>query len=275
MSNPTRNMNNRIGEDDNAYFRAMRVVVNEAQNQWTIHVDPDDCLVARAEPEADIPTISDVQQSMPAVTETGTKTVYDGPVLFSGGVIVRINGKFVFIYRDAEARTSPQMWTSPAGRGDRDPGTTALKEFYEELAVVADGDPVFAELADRSAEFEQVYERTLETIGQYVDPKEWTRVEASTPRWAAERLTTVVTQYGDQQTEDQMLATYIPETNTVEVRFVVDVELPTKDRIDCYDAELRRHVERFDVDEVQQLFGKEKLVPPDRNILTQVLPDVS
>lgn len=265
----TTGMNDRIDEDDSAYFRAEQVVVDESRDRWTIHVDPDDCLVVRDEPGADVPTVSEIQQTTPAITETGTRTVYQGPVLFSGGVIIRINGQFVLIYRDAEASTSPQMWTSPAGRGDRDPATTALKEFYEELAVVAGGDPVLVDIGNRSESFEDVYERTLETVGEYAPPDEWTRVTASVPGRVENALSTVVTEYGSQQFEDRMLATYVPETNTVELRFFVDVQLETDD-LECYDAELGRRVERFTSEEVEELATNETLVPPDRNLLQQL-----
>lgn len=262
-------MNDRIDEDDSAYFRAQRVDVDDEADRWTIHVDPDDCLVARDEPGADGPTVADVQQTAPSVTETGATKVYEGPILFSGGVTVRVNDQFVFIFRDAGARTSPRMWTSPAGRGDRDPATTALKEFYEELAIVAEDAPVFVELDDRSEDFEAVYERTLETVGQYADPAEWTRVTASVPEGVENALTTVVTQYGTEQFEDRMLVAYVPESNTVELRFFVDVQLET-DEIECFDAELGRRVEQFTSEEVEELLTKGNLVPPDRNVLQQL-----
>lgn len=265
----TTGMNDRIDEDDSAYFRAERVVVDDAKDRWTIHVDPEDRLVARNETDVDGLTVSGIQRTTPTITEDGSRTVYQGPVLFSGGVIVRINGQFVLIYRDAGAGTSPKMWTSPAGRGDRDPATTALKEFYEELAVVAGGDPVLVDVENRSEAFEDVYERTLETVGDYAPPDEWIRVSESVPDRVENALTTVITKYGSQRFEDRMLATYVPETNTVELRFFVDVQLEADD-IEWYDAELGRRVERFTSEEVKELAANETLVPPDRNLLQQL-----
>lgn len=265
----TTGMNDRIDEDDSAYFRAQRVVVDDAQDRWTIHVDPDDCLVTRDEPGPGVPTVAEVQQRTPKMAKTENMTVYEGPVLFSGGVIVRMNGKFVLIFRDSDAGTSPRMWTSPAGRGDRDPATTALKEFYEELALVADDAPIFVDLDGRSGAFEDVYERTLETVGQHVPPDEWTRVRASYPERVRNAHTTVVTEYGSQRFEDRMLATYVPETNTVELRFFADVQVST-DSVDCHDAELGRRVECFTSKEVEALLTKGKLVPPDENLLQRL-----
>jgi len=58
-----------------------------------------------------------------------------GPVLVSSGSFLFINNKLAVTRRDAKAKFDPNLWTTPAGRCDRTPLETALKETIEEIRI--------------------------------------------------------------------------------------------------------------------------------------------
>jgi len=58
-----------------------------------------------------------------------------GPVLVSSGSFLFINGKLAVTRRSADAKVDPNLWTTPAGRCDRTPLETALKETIEEIKI--------------------------------------------------------------------------------------------------------------------------------------------
>lgn len=58
-----------------------------------------------------------------------------GPVLVSSGSFLFINNKLAVTRRDAKAKFDPNLWTTPAGRCDRTPLETALKETIEEIHI--------------------------------------------------------------------------------------------------------------------------------------------
>jgi hypothetical protein len=58
-----------------------------------------------------------------------------GPVLVSSGSFLFINGKLAITRRSTDAKVDPNLWTTPAGRCDRTPLETALKETVEEIKI--------------------------------------------------------------------------------------------------------------------------------------------
>ncbi|MEF8806782.1 hypothetical protein [Natronomonas sp.] len=247
-------------DDDAVFATADRVSHDAEADRWTLRIDPGEGLVG-----APVGTpISDVQARRPTRTEDDDLTVLEGPVLFSAGVVTLVDGDFVLLYRDADASTDPERWTSPAGRGDHDPGTTALKEFYEEL-VILDGDtPVFVTVDDRSVALEEVYTAALRGIGNTTPPSEWDRVSASTPDRYRPYLSTVVTEVDGERFTDEMLAYYDAEANTLELRFVIALDLPNgrAEALSFADGEFDREVRRFTRSEYVAL-ERADLVPTD------------
>ncbi len=57
-------------------------------------------------------------------------------VLISSGSFLFINNNLVLTKRTTSARVDPGKWTSPAGRCDRTPLKTALKETVEEIEII-------------------------------------------------------------------------------------------------------------------------------------------
>jgi hypothetical protein len=257
-------------DEDTVFAYASKVVHDEAAGQWTLYADPQDCLVGDP---VGIP-IDAVRAEQPSRTEIGGKTIYEGRILFSAGVIMIVNGQHVLIYRDEDAPTDQDRWTSPAGRGDHDPGTTALKEFYEELAVTEGGKPAFITVDERSAAFEDTYEATLRTVDQYAPPGEWRRVAGTTPERYRPYLSSVVTEFGDERCTDELLAYYDVTSNTLELRFVVNVDV-TPERAEAFafhDGEAGREVKWFTESELLD-FDSDDLVPTDAYVARELLPE--
>ena len=58
-----------------------------------------------------------------------------GPVLVSSGTFLFIDGRLAVTRRTDDAEVDPGLWTGPAGRCDRTPYVTALKETAEEIEI--------------------------------------------------------------------------------------------------------------------------------------------
>lgn len=258
-------------EDDTVFAAAERVVHDHEANRWTLRVDPGEGLVG--DPVGT--SVRDVQAERPERTTDGDVTVLEGPVLFSAGVVTLVDDRFALLYRDADAPTAPERWTSPAGRGDYDPGTTALKEFYEELLIVEDGTPVFVTFDERSSELEDAYAAALRGIGITTPPSEWHRVTGTTPERYRPHLSTVVTEIDSERYTDEMLVYYDEDANTLECRFVIAVDLPI-DRgaaLSFHDGEFDRTVRRFTRSEYCNL-DRTDLVPTDAYLAHEVVPTI-
>lgn len=256
-------------EDDAVFAVAERVVYDAEANRWMLRIDPEEGLVG--EPVGT--PVADVQADPPDRTVSGDRTVLEGPVLFSAGVVTLIDGGFVLLYRDTGAPTAPERWTSPAGRGDHDPGTTALKEFYEELLILDEGTPVFVIVDDRSAALEDTYAAALDGVGITEPPSEWRRVAGATPERYRPHLSTVVTEVDDERYVDEMFAYYDEDVNTLEFRFVVEIEGLTDrpDALSFRDGEFGRTVRQFSPEEYCAL-DREELVPTDAYLAREVVP---
>lgn len=255
-------------DDDTVFATADRVSHDPEADRWTLQVDPEKGLVG----ESMETSVEDVRARRPTRTEDGDLTVLEGPVLFSAGVVTLVDGEFVLLYRDANASTDPERWTSPAGRGDHDPGTTALKEFYEELVILDGETPVFATVDERSEKLEDVYAATVRDLGNTTPPSEWHRVPASTPDRYRPHLSTVVTDVDGERFTDEMLAFYDAEANTLELRFIVDIDLPTEraESLSFRDGELDREVRRFTRNEYATL-DRDDLVPTDAYVSREIV----
>lgn len=256
-------------DDDTVFCFASRVVYHRDADRWDIQVDPEHCLAGAVGP-----AVSEIQAETPSIAEREDCVVYDGRILFSAGVVFVVNDMHVLLERGPNAPTAPGKWTSPAGRCEHDPGTTALKEFYEELALTVRDRPAFVRWGDRSATHVDTYRETLQRVGYDTPRAEWHDLDATVSDSLAASLSDVTTTYRDHQSRDEMLAYYDSATNTLELRFVLRVALPaeTVESLSLHDGEFDRRVALFDRQTLQQL-PPSTLVATDRYLVTELLPD--
>lgn len=258
--------------DDRAFLYATGITYDAAEDRWTIRIDPESHL---AGPEGDV-DIETLRNATLQREQSGTKTRYIGKILFSAGVALRLDGNGVLLRRGENAETDPGKWTSPAGRCDHPPLETALKEFYEEL-VVLDGktrQPVFITVDGPSGEFESVYRSSLSAAGIETDPEEWVRFEGVTPEGIREEYATVVTEYGDERFESDMLAYFNEAANTLELRLAVSVETPPEtdaSTLHFEDVEFDRDIARFSREELETLRAAGELVATDSYLVSNDL----
>lgn len=258
-------------DDDTVFLYASRVVHDRDRDRWELHVDPDDCLAGAVGP-----SIQGLQDVSPSVEVDGRCRVYDGPMLFSAGVIFIVGDQHVLLRRGEKAPTDPGKWTSPAGRCEHDPGTTALEEFYEELVITARERPVFVTRnEDRSTSHVETYETTLVRVGIDASREAWHRLDGSVPELFRGHLSTIVTHYGDRVFTDEMLAYYAADVNTLELRFVLQVNPPSDltSELSFHDGEFDRTVDLFDRETLRSM-PTSKLVPTDAYLASEVLPEL-
>lgn len=258
-------------EADTVFATARRVVYDRIEDRWTLQVNPKSGLVGKP---VGTP-IEECRENRPSRTVKGSATIFEGPMLFSAGVITLVGGQYVLLYRGSDAPTAPEKWTSPAGRGDHDPGMTALKEFYEELLVLENGNPVFIHFDDRSPDFESIYMSALRGAGVTTQPSECHRIDGATPERYRPYLSTVVTEVGDERYTEEMLVYHDESANTLELRFVIEADISTERvaQLTFHDGELNREVRRFSPREFMNL-GPEELVSTDAYFASEITPEV-
>lgn len=258
-------------EDDEVFAFASEVVHDRNIDSWTIRIDPDEYLVG----DTTGPTVDELRTERPSQTESGDRTVYRGRILVSAGVVTVVDTEYVLCRRSAEAPTDPGLWTSPAGRLDHDPASTARKEFYEELVLCVSETPVFVDLPGSEGVFEATYETTLRRVDASHSPETWYRFDAKTPERWRPHLSTVVTEFGSERWRDELFAFYDESANTLELRMVVSVDLRASLADDVWfrDGEYDRPVRRFSRDALVGM-PDDDLVPTDAYISRTVLPAI-
>ena len=117
-----------------------------------------------------MPSIDELRMANLREKTVGDQVIYEGKVLFSGGVILAVNDRILMLLRDRDAPVDPLKWTSPAGRCDREPLFASIKEFYEEVVIIdrKSGAPVFVTFSEGqiyAREMQAVYAKTLRGKG--------------------------------------------------------------------------------------------------------------
>jgi hypothetical protein len=273
--------------DDTVYFYA-RKIVRRLPSNWYIHVAPAACRVSMKNQGEGFPTVEDLRQNVPQrITEPG-KVIYEGRVLFSGGIILTINDKILMLQRDRDAPVDPLKWTSPAGRCDREPLLTALKEFYEEVILFDKvlGKPIFVTFGN-VAYFEQlkeIYGETVKRKGFEYPSNEWIFVYADVESKDEAYLQEVQTCFGPDETSDtfseqevftgRFFTFFDEEGNTLEMRLLASllIAAETEANMAFRDGEYERTVKLFTKEEF--MFMKESaLVRTISYFRKQVLQD--
>ncbi|MDG5777956.1 NUDIX hydrolase [Haloarculaceae archaeon H-GB2-1] len=265
MSHTSR-MNRRIPPDraDELFFYAKRVVADD--EGWRIDVDPAHCLTGYAD---------EVDVAYP-LRELGVderriangRTVYEGRIPFSAGVVLLVEGTFVMLYRDADAPSDPCKWTSPAGRCDHDPTQTAYRELYEELLVRANGRPAVVEVGDESAVAR--YETTLRERGFDHPREQWLRLPASVPDRYDSLHVPVETHYGDERHVGRFWPYWDDAKETLELRTILEIQRPGDGpSLSFSDPEYGRRVEQFTLDDLLSL-SSDELVPANAALREEI-----
>jgi hypothetical protein len=253
--------------DDKVFFYS-RKLVND-NDIWHIHVDPASCLVSMGNSEDGLPTVADLRQGVLQKKSERDSVVYEGRILLSSGVILTINNKILMLMRDDEAPVDPLKWTSPAGRCDREPVLTALKEYYEEVILFdhVSGEPVFVTFPDNdyAEAVKEIYRTTLIRKGFKHPTTEWISFTADFGSRNRLHLQTVRTCFGsDEMTDDDdrrevFIDNYFPffdeENNTLELRLLASLSIPdeTEARLAYCDGEYERPVKLFSEKEFMQM----------------------
>ncbi|MFB6119798.1 MAG: hypothetical protein ABEJ68_01630 [Halobacteriaceae archaeon] len=234
-------------EGDSLFLSATSVVHDPAAGRWDVYVDPEDCLVA-LDGDRRHPSIDSLGPDDVTVAETEGRRRYEGRILLGAGVVPVVGDAVPLIFRDAGAPTNPFCWTAPAGRVDDDPGTTAFREFYEELLVFRDGTPAYVDVD--GVEMRDVYRSAL--AENDVDPDALTTVRGTVPDRFRCAFDTVVTHFGDQRIESELWTEWIPDEPSLEFRTAVEIDADPS-RLTFRDGELDRCVELFPTAELASL----------------------
>jgi 8-oxo-dGTP pyrophosphatase MutT (NUDIX family) len=263
-------MTHEVPGDDRAFLCASRIAYDAPEDEWRIEVDPESPLVG---PAADVDA-SALRES--EVDRVGTERGYEyrGRLLFSAGVVVLVNGRVVLVRRDPDAPSDPGRWQSPAGRCEEPPGDTALRELYEELVVLEGDRPAFVVYDERSREFEGTYRSTLRRIDRPEPPSEWNRYRGSVPEAAAELSSTVAMEYGERTHTAEMVPFFDERNATLELRYVLAIEVPEPETLRFLDPEFGRTVRRFDPATVVGMDDRD-LVPMERYLAETLYPEVA
>jgi len=225
--------------DDIVYFYA-RKIVKRLPSNWYIHVDPAACLVSMKNKGEGFPTVEDLRQNVPQKIIEPDKVIYEGRVLFSGGIILTVNDKILMLQRDKDAPVDPLKWTSPAGRCDREPLLTTLKEFYEEVILFdnVSGKPIFVTFGNEAyfEELKEIYGETLKRKGFKYPSNEWIFVHADVGSKYEAHLQEVRTCFGPDETSSscgeqevftgKFFTFFDEEGNTLEVRLLAFLLIP-------------------------------------------------
>jgi hypothetical protein len=254
--------------DDKVFFYARKVDQGPDMN-WDIHVDPNACLVSMEDMDNALPTVETLRQGALNKQIVRNGIFYKGQVLFSGGVVLTINEKFLLLLRDAQAPVDPLKWTSPAGRCDREPLFTSLKEFYEEVIIFdrISGHPVFVSFPEKTycRASKGIYSRTLKRKGFDQREAQWTVVNARADNKYIEHLRTVQTFFGSGQESGPSVDgevfkarffTFFDEiANTLELRLLASLSVPSEmeTRLAFRDGEYERSVRLFSIEDLMHL----------------------
>ncbi|GAA1069304.1 hypothetical protein GCM10009647_091480 [Streptomyces sanglieri] len=255
---------------DTVFLYASKVVHDLETDRWTLYIDPENCLAG--EDTTDVETL---RNESPTISEEGSQRIFEGRMLFSSGIVFLVNDRFTLLQRDEAAPSDPGRWTSPAGRCEHDPATTALEEFYEELVATTDERPMFVRWDGRSGEYVETYQSTLSKLGNDTPADKWRSIRATVPNPFRQFFSTVVTQYGEREFRDELLTYYDEDANTLEFRFVLRISPSSEleSQLTFTDGEFNRDVDLFTLEEVQSM-SSENLVPTDAYIAREILPSI-
>lgn len=242
--------------DDTIFFYATKVE-KSSDLTWSVDVDPAACLVNMAANTEGLPTVNDLRQGKVLKKIENNHVVYEGKILFSSGIILTVNGKILMLFRDEEAPVEPLKWTCPAGRCDREPFLTALKEFYEEVILFdsVTGQPVFVSFPCHQyyEQAQEIYRLTLAGKGFMQPIEDWVFIDADFERNHSPLLKQVRTCFtsdkiGRQEVYTDMFFPFMDEeNNTLELRLLASVSIPdkTEARLAFCDGEYGRPVKLF------------------------------
>lgn|GEM_PF-1874392 len=266
---PASKMNRFISHslDDTVFFYATKVEKN-SDLIWSVDVDPAACLVSMAANTEGLPTVNDLREGSLQKTVEHDRIIYQGKVLLSSGIILAVNGKILMLLRDDEAPVDPLKWTSAAGRCDREPFLTALKEFYEEVILFdrVSGKPVFVIFPENDylEEAKEIYRTTLARKGFKHLVTEWVFINADVDCHHSSLFQQVRTRFtsgeitGDGTPEiftDMFFPFMDEENNTLELRLLASVSIPDKTEFQLAfcDGEYKRTVKLFTVEDFMRM----------------------
>lgn len=258
---PTGKMNSVIPDslDDTVFFYATKVE-KAGDSIWSVDVDQADCLVSMAANTDGLPSVNDLRECRVLKKVENGHVVFEGKILFSSGIILTVNDKVLMLFRDEQAPVEPLKWTSPAGRCDREPFLTALKEFYEEVIIFdgVTGKPIFVTFPEHeySEQAQDIYRLTLAGKGFMQPIGEWIFVSAdfecnNSPLLQQVRTCFTSTEITDDDTQEVYTDMFFPfmdeENNTFELRLLAFVSIPDKTEVQLSfcDGEYERAVKLF------------------------------
>ncbi len=219
--------------DDQVFYFARKLEFRKNRG-WSIIIDPNECLVGMQPLSDEMPDIYELRSSQVKRTVFSDGFDIEGRILISGGVLLLIKDKYLLFFRDSEAPVAPEKWTSAAGRLDRAPLLTALKEFYEEVIILNNysNQPVFLDIqgVPYKDEIINIYRMTLRGKGYPDAPAKWNTLKGVINNAMLSHTNNVNIRFGDDYIDCSLsgkvkfLSFFIKETNTLELLLPVKVE---------------------------------------------------
>ncbi len=255
--------------DDSVFFYASSAGFDPA-NGWMLKIDPNDCLVSMDSDSSAMPSVEAIRNERNAILHgVGTSIQLVNRCLFSGGALVFINNQLLLLKRDAKAPYAPLKWTAPAGRSDRDPFTTSLKEMSEEVILfdrkTQSPVQIICSNYPNPTEIERVYSQTLRRKNMDENPANWIKIQATPAPNMAPNAYPVNVQFGSDSIDyaegEQPLFYYFPDqiNNTLEFLLVLYIDSRHTEHLDLafYDGEYDRQVKLFSEAEIIALSDNE------------------
>lgn len=190
-------------------------IKKDCHGNLEIYIDSSDCLVAfdKYAHQIGCQTISYIANLNQSKNQDNAFS-NQIPVLVSSGCFLWINNKLLLTRRDNKTTFDPLHWTTPAGRCDRLPLQTALKELSEEI-IIYDDKKIYAA------------EQTKPFVSQKNNVQFYHAIEKFPSDFSDIQLHIINTYIDGNLVESAKLwYFYNPHVNTLELRLPLVAELP-------------------------------------------------
>ena len=252
---------NSIIEDeynDKLCLYANKVIENKENNKVEVFINKEKCIAAIKKEGFEYPSVQNIRNSK-------IEKQYIGDILISSGIILFINNQLLLMKRSDDAPYDPSMWTTPAGRCDKDIEYTAFKEFYEEVYFLdRDKKPIFIRTKSSIIDFnslKNIYALTLKNnkkshtfIKDYICESEeidWLKETECIQKIRESNSHTIC-----EEKVAKMFYYFDEDHSTIEFRKILNINIQNIDGIIMYDGEYNRKVKLFSIDEINENNGK-------------------
>jgi len=238
-------------DNDKLCLYSDKIVESKEKNQIEVYVNKENCISTIKSSIVDYPSVHNIRNSK------NEKRII-GNVLLSSGIILFINNKLLLMKRGEDAQYDPSMWTTPAGRCDRDIEYTAFKEFYEEVYFIEKNKPIFIKISNLSVDYDSLKQIYYSTVNKNQKTHQAIReifYETEEVDWLKETLCIQKARESaahtiGQEKNAKMFYFFDEEHNTLEFRKIVNIKIKNINELQIFDGEYKRDIALFDMDEI-------------------------